>query len=139
MSDLLANEPVRPARTHARRIVRRAPNRLPNVDMRTRQGKLYRHAFETALEQFPGAPAEQIAQIARLRLLAEQEKIAALSGRGSATVAARISNVAIRAAAALTAAAKSKPTDGRNALAEYLASRQDADVELEADAEESAQ
>jgi hypothetical protein len=48
MSDLLANEPVRPARRFPRRTDRLAANRLPHVDMRTREGQIYRRAFNAA-------------------------------------------------------------------------------------------
>ena len=98
MSDLLANEPVRPARRFPRRTDRLAANRLPHVDMRTREGQIYRRAFNAALLEFPSADPTVIAKLARMRLLAEREEIAALSGRGSSSVAARIGDVAIRLA-----------------------------------------
>jgi hypothetical protein len=96
MSDLLANEPVRPARRFPRRTDRIAANRLPHVDMRTREGQEYRRTFNAALLEFPGVDLAVIAKLARIRLLAEREEVEALAGRGSATVAARIGNVALR-------------------------------------------
>jgi hypothetical protein len=132
MSDvILANEPARPARRFPRRTERSAPNRLPGIDMRTRAGKLYRHAFNAALLEFPGVDLTVIAQLARLRLLAEQEEIAALAGRGSAIVAARIGNVALRLSRDI--ASRGKPeAAGSSALQDYLASIAQDEVEPEA-------
>jgi hypothetical protein len=98
MSDILANAPARLARRFPRRTDRIAANRLPHVDMRTREGQIYRRAFNAALLEFPSADPTVIAKLARLRLLAEQEEISALAGRGSTTVAARIGDVATRLA-----------------------------------------
>jgi hypothetical protein len=134
MSDLLANDPVRPLRRFPRRTDRIAPDRLGHVDMRTRQGKVYRHAFNAALLEFPGVDLTVIAQLARLRLLAEQEEIAALDGRGSAIVAARIGNVALRLSRDI--ASRGKPeAAGSSALQDYLASIAQDEVEPDVDAE----
>jgi hypothetical protein len=140
MSDLLANESARLARRFPRRTERSSPDRLPHVDMRTRAGKLYRHAFNAALLEFPGVDLSVIAQLARLRLLAEQEEIAALAGRGSAMVAARIGNVALRLSRDISSRGKPEAT-GQNVLQNYLAglnAQQEAeDVEAEEQAEVS--
>jgi hypothetical protein len=99
MSDhFLADDLARPARRFPRRVDRIAANRIPGLDMRTREGRVYRRAFNAALEEFPSADPTVIAKLARMRLLAEREEIAALSGRGSSSVAARIGDVAIRLA-----------------------------------------
>jgi hypothetical protein len=139
---MTTNEPVRPARRFPRRTDRRAPDRLPNIDMRTREGKLYRRAFKAALEEFPGVPADRVAQVARLRLLAAQEETAALAGKGSADAAIRVANVAVRAAKDLKDTVKGKPASGGDELAAYLAEladRQGADdVEAADDVEEAA-
>jgi hypothetical protein len=112
MSDLLANEPVRPARRFPRRTDRIAPDRLPSTDMRTREGQIYRRAFNAALEEFPSADPTVIAKLARMRLLAEREEIEALAGRGSATVAARIGNVALRLSREIASRGKPEEVEG---------------------------
>jgi hypothetical protein len=140
----VASEHVRPARrVYPRRIHRVAPDRLPETDMRTRRGRQYLAAYRAALEEFPAADPARIAQIVRLRLLAEQEEGAALAGKGSADAAVRIANVATRAARDLMLTTKGNgKSDGSNALADYLAARaqeaDDAELEpIEADAHDA--
>jgi hypothetical protein len=135
----VASEHVRPARrVYPRRIHRVAPDRLPETDMRTRRGRKYLAAYRAALEEFPGAPGERIAEICRLRAIAEMAQQACLNGSGSPDNAIRCANVAHRAARDLMLTTKgSKSSDGSNALQAYLAARaQEADAaELEADVE----
>jgi carotenoid cleavage dioxygenase-like enzyme len=123
MSDHLASEPVRPARrVYPRRIHRVAPDRLPKTDMRTRRGRQYLEAYRAACVEFPGAPADRVAQIVRLRLLAEQQEGAALAGSGSTDAAIRCANVAARASRDLHVTANGKPESaGASALHRYLA------------------
>jgi hypothetical protein len=142
MSDHLANAPVRLARRFPRRTDRQGPDRLPHVDMRTRQGQRYRAAFKAALEEFPGAPGERIAEVCRLRAIAAAAQLACLNGSGSPDNAIRCANVAHRAARDLMLTRKGNgKSDGSNALSAYLAERAAAeaidpieDVETEVDA-----
>jgi uncharacterized membrane protein len=95
------------------------------------------------VEEFPGAPAERVAEVARLRAIAALAQEACLTGNGTADAAIRAANVATRAARDLHAITKAsgKSSDGANALADYLAERaaqqeaEDAVEALEADAD----
>jgi hypothetical protein len=131
MSDLLANDPVRPVRRFPRRTDRIGPDRITDLDMRTREGQRYRKAFHAAAGEFPGADPARVAQIARLRLIAEREEIAALAGRVSANDAVRAANTVARFERDLHLTTKSKPASGAMDLASYLAELNDQDVEAE--------
>jgi hypothetical protein len=123
MSDhLLANDPVRPVRRFPRRTDRIGPDRLTNLDMRSREGKRYRQAFHAASSEFPGADPARVAQIARLRLLAEREETDALAGRVKANDAVRAANIVARFERDLHLSSKGKPAaSGAQTLSDYLA------------------
>jgi hypothetical protein len=134
MSDhLLANDPVRPVRRFPRRTDRVGPDRLTNVDMRSREGQRYRQAFHTASSEFPGAEPARVAQIARLRLLAEREETDALAGRVKPSDAVRAANIVARFERDLHLSSKGKPASGAQTLSDYLATlHQDEEAEVEA-------
>jgi hypothetical protein len=123
---LLANEPVRPSRRFPRRTDRIGPDRLTNLDMRSREGQRYRKAFHAASSEFPGADPARVAQIARLRLLAEREETDALAGRVKANDAVRAANIVARFERDLHLTTKSKPAaSGAQTLSDYLATLAD--------------
>jgi hypothetical protein len=132
----VASEPVRPSRrVYPRRIHRVGPNRLPETDMRTRRGRQYLAAYRAALVEFDGADPSRVAQIVRLRLLAEQQEGAALAGAGTADGAIRLANVAVRASRDLHLTTRGKQPDGSSALSAYLAELNARDAEDEAEVE----
>jgi hypothetical protein len=98
MSDHLAREPVRSRRVYPRRIHRVAANRLTGVDMRSRVGKAYTSAFICAVREFPAAPADRVAEVARLRAIATLAQQAALVGTGGTDAALRATAAADRCA-----------------------------------------
>lgn len=76
----------------------RRPDRLVGIDMRTRIGREYAQAFLVAFREFPGAPADRVGEVARLRVLASLAQQAALVGSGSTDAALRATAAADRCA-----------------------------------------
>jgi hypothetical protein len=114
--------PKRPWRERRARGLLRSPDRLVGIDMRSRIGREYKSAFRTASEEFPDAPADRVAEVARLRSIAALAEEAAITGRGTTDNSIRCANLAIRAARDLAMAAKGNKPDGAVALQSYLAS-----------------
>jgi hypothetical protein len=121
MTHVVTSEAPRRRRVHQLR-----DDRVHHVDMRTREGRQYRQAYATALHEFAGADPARVAQVVRLRLLAEREETAALTGKvGSADNVVRLAHAAGRAARDLylTTATKGKGgADGSAELNAYLTS-----------------
>ena len=76
----------------------RKPERLTGCDMRTRAGRQSKSAFAAAVAEFPAAPAERVAELARLRSIAAMASAAALVGSGSTDAALRAASAAARCA-----------------------------------------
>jgi hypothetical protein len=89
---------ARPWSERRARGLLRAPNRLHGCDMRTRVAREYKHAFSVASAQFPDAPSERVAELARLRSIAAMASSAALVGSGSTDAALRAASAAARCA-----------------------------------------
>jgi hypothetical protein len=114
----MASEPVRAPR---RRVHQLRDDRLHGLDMRTQRGRQYLAAFRAACQEFPGADPSRVAQIVRLRLLAEREETDALAGRVSVNDAVRAANTVARFERDLHLTTKGKPAPGTQDLAAYLA------------------
>jgi hypothetical protein len=76
----------------------RKPDRLTGIDGRSRIGREFKRAFLAASREFPAAPADRVAELARLRAIASQAQQAALTGAGSADAALRATSAADRCA-----------------------------------------
>lgn len=87
-----------PRRVYARRICRVAPDRLTGVDMRSRLGRSYAAAFIASLKEFPNAPVERVAELARLRSIASLAQQSALTGAGTTDSALKVTAAADRCA-----------------------------------------
>jgi hypothetical protein len=135
VSTVEAARPRRRPRAYVPRAAMLGDDRLPGADMRSRQGRQYRKAFEAASAEFRGADSGRIAEVVRLRLLSEAIQAAALAGKADADSAIRAANVAARFARDLHMVTKGKPGGGAEDPRDYL--RAIADQEPDLDGEDA--
>src|ERR1700722_624396 len=96
-----AHSCAKSARPWAQRKARgllRKPDRLVGLDMRSRTGRAFKRVFAAASAEFPAAPADRVAELARPRAIASQAQQAALTGQGTADAALRATSAADRCA-----------------------------------------
>ena len=98
MSDQLANEAVRPARRFPRRTDRTSPDRLANLDQRTRLAKRFA-AILAAIKAEYGDAVDPVkaAELARLKMISESVQGAFLAGNANVDRVVQVSNMILRA------------------------------------------
>jgi hypothetical protein len=118
MTHLVVNEPTR----RSRRVVA-SPSRLPRTDMRTRLGKRFASILAAVQSEFgPNVDPIRAAEVARLRMIAEDAQNGCLAGAVGLDKLVRVSNMAVRAERQLAAVSKARPAaSGETTLANYLA------------------
>src|ERR1700722_18746078 len=87
----MASEPTR----RSRRVVVK-PSRLGRVDMRSRAGKAFANALAAARAEFGDGEPHRVAEIARLRLIAERAQIDHLAGKVTLDRVVRAGNMLVR-------------------------------------------
>jgi hypothetical protein len=112
-------------------------DRLSSIDMRSRAGKRFSQILAAVRSEFGDADPIRLAEVARLRMIAEGAQQAALAGKLPLDRLVRISNLVVRSERQLTAVGKGKPVSGGADLASYLAGLSDQEDETEVDAAES--
>jgi hypothetical protein len=120
---------------HARAPRRRGDlirdDRLPSIDMRTRQGRRFAAILAAVRSEFGDADPIRLAEVARLRMIAEGAQRDALAGKLSLDRLVRISNLVVRSERQLTAVGRGKPSPAGQDLRDFLSELSDDETEVE--------